>query len=210
MQEQTPKLVLTGFMATGKSAVARVLSRRLSWPLIDVDERIVGRAGGPIATVFAEQGEARFRTLEREAIAALAQEHRPCERCGRIHPAVIATGGGALVDDRNFETLARIGVIVCLSARPEVIAARVRRAREKRPKLLEGGKPLEERIAELIAQRATAYARAAVSIDTSTIDVEQAADCVVRAFEQKAGVKAEIFAGCAGEAAAPGELARAR
>ncbi len=73
-------------------------------------------------------------------------------------------------------------MIICLSARPEVIARRVERSRTRRPKLLEGGKPLRERIAELMAQRKEAYARAEVVVDTSDLNVERAADEVLAAF----------------------------
>ena len=73
---------------------------------------------------------------------------------------MISTGGGVLVDEANCVALKRVGVIVCLTARPEVVAARVERSKAKRPKLTEGGKPTLERVKELMAERADAYARA--------------------------------------------------
>jgi len=138
-----PKLILTGFMASGKSAVGRAVAARLGWRLVDSDAEISARAGKSIPVIFAERGEAYFRTLERETIAALAGDPARCPQCGEPRPAVISTGGGALIDERNYAALSSAGVIICLSARPEVIAARVRRAPHKRPKLLVGGKPLE-------------------------------------------------------------------
>jgi len=138
-----PKLILTGFMATGKSAIGRAAAARLGWRLVDSDAELVARAGKPIPAIFAEHGEAQFRALEREVIAALADDPALCPQCGEPRPAVISTGGGALVDERNYLALKRAGVIICLSARPEVIAARVRRSPHKRPKLTEGGRPLE-------------------------------------------------------------------
>src|ERR1700680_1679396 len=66
-----PKLILTGFMATGKSAVARAIARRLSWRLIDCDERLSARAGSSIAEIFRAHGEARFRAIERDLIAEI-------------------------------------------------------------------------------------------------------------------------------------------
>ena len=121
-----PKLILTGFMATGKSAVGRAAAARLGWRLVDSDAELVARAGKPIPAIFAEHGEAQFRALEREVIAALADDPALCPQCGEPRPAVISTGGGALVDERNYLALKRAGVIICLIARPEVIAARVR------------------------------------------------------------------------------------
>ncbi len=177
-----PKLILTGFMGTGKSAVARLLCDRLGWRLVDSDEKLAVRAGKSIAAIFSEEGEPRFRSLEREIIAELASDPRRCAQCKNPRPAIIATGGGALVDESNYAALASIGVIICLSARPEVIANRLARSGEPRPKLLEGGKPLRERIGELMAERQSAYARAAVTVDTSDLTPNEAADAVLSAF----------------------------
>ena len=182
MRAMAPRLILTGFMATGKSAVAAIVARRLGWPLIDTDQRLVARAGKPVAAIFSEDGEPRFRRLEREVIEEIAHDPRRCALCGRPRPAVVATGGGALVDEANYRALNASGVIICLSARPEVIARRVKKSRTERPKLLEGGKSLPDRIAELLAQRREAYARAEVTVDTSDITVEEAAERVLAAF----------------------------
>ncbi len=172
------KLVLTGFMATGKSAVGAMVARRLGWRLIDTDREIVARAGKPVAAIFAEDGEPRFRALEREVIAELATDP---------NPSVIATGGGALVDEANYAALSRMAVIICLAARPAVIAARVGKSNEPRPKLLEGGKPIEERISELLAARRTAYARAVLTIDTSDLTPDEVAERVLEGFFQHGG-----------------------
>ena len=86
------------------------------------------------------------------------------------------------MDEANYHALNRAGVIICLSARPEVIARRVERSRTRRPKLLEGGKPLRERIAELMEQRKEAYARAEAIVDTSDLSLERAADKVLTVF----------------------------
>jgi shikimate kinase len=177
-----PKLILTGFMASGKSAVGRAVAARLGWRLLDSDAELAARAGKPIPAIFADDGEAHFRALEREVIAALAGDPALCPQCGEPRPAVISTGGGALVDERNYLALKGAGVIVCLSARPEIIAARVRRSPHKRPKLLEGGKPLEERIAELMDERRAAYARADFTVDTSDLSVAESAERVLEIF----------------------------
>jgi shikimate kinase len=177
-----PSLILTGFMGTGKSSIAPILARRLAWPYIDSDEVLVARAGKPIAAIFESEGEARFRELECEVIGYLARNRPLCPLSGNPLPAVIATGGGVLMNEANFHALNHAGVIICLSARPEVIARRVERSRTRRPKLMEGGKPLRERIAELMAERKDAYARAEVVVDTSDLSVERAADKVLAAF----------------------------
>ena len=178
----TPKLILTGFMATGKSAAGPIVARRLGWEFADVDTLIVARAGKPIAQIFADHGEAHFRQLERAVIEFLASDRRLCPNCHGPHPEVISTGGGALVDQSNCAALKRVGVVLCLTARPEVIAARVERSRTKRPKLTEGGKPTLERVKELMRERAAAYARADAQIDTSELTIEQLADHVIATF----------------------------
>jgi shikimate kinase len=169
-----PKVILTGFMASGKSAVGRALAARLGRRFIDSDHEIVMRAGKPIALIFAEDGEAAFRTLERDVIASLA---------AAPEPAVIATGGGALVDDANYAALSGVGTVVCLTARPEVIARRVFASSVARPKLAEGNLRLEERIVQLMEERKAAYARAAFTIDTSDLTVNAVAERVLRALE---------------------------
>jgi shikimate kinase len=179
-----PSLILTGFMGTGKSSIAPILARKLAWSYIDSDEVLVARAGKSIAAIFEGEGEAKFRQREREVIDYIAH-HRPrCPLSGHPLPAVIATGGGVLTDDENYRALNDAGVIICLTARPEIIARRVERTKARRPKLLEGGKPLPERIAELLAQRSEAYARADVAVDTSDLSIERAADKVLAVFIQ--------------------------
>lgn len=182
----TPKLIITGFMATGKSSVGPTVARRLGWEFVDVDSVIIARAGKPIAQIFTDHGEAHFRQLERDAVAHLTRDRRRCPQCHGPHPEVISTGGGVLVDESNCAALKRVGVIVCLTARPDVIATRVERSKAKRPKLTEGGKPTLVRIQELMAERADAYARADIQIDTSHISVDQLADQVISAFGARA------------------------
>ncbi len=178
----TPKLILTGFMATGKSSAGPLVARRLGWEFVDVDSVIVAQAGKPIAQIFADHGEAHFRRLEREVVAHLTGDRRRCPNCHGPHPEVISTGGGVLVDESNCAALKRVGVIVCLTARPEVVAARVERSKSRRPKLTEGGKSTLARIKELMDERADAYARADIQIDSSDLTVDQLADKVISDF----------------------------
>ena len=178
----TPKLILTGFMATGKSSVGPIVARRLGWEFVDVDSVIAARAGKTIAQIFADYGEPHFRQLEREVVAHLTGDRRRCPQCHGPYPEVISTGGGVLVDESNYAALKRVGVIVCLTARPEVVAARVERSKTRRPKLTEGGKSTLVRVKELMDERAQVYARADVQIDSSDLTVDQLADLVISAF----------------------------
>lgn len=192
--QMTPKLILTGFMATGKSVIGPIVARRLGWRFEDTDATVAAHAGKPVAAIFADEGEARMRALEREAIAALARDRICCAQCGRRRPAVIATGGGAIVDEANFTELHAAGIVICLSARAEVIARRVKRTAARRPKLLEGGKPLLERISELMAERASAYARADATIDTSNLAIEATVERVIDAYVKHRRLRCNLSA----------------
>ena len=176
MDRQISNLVITGFSGTGKSLVAKAAARRLRWGFLDTDDEIIRQAGKPIAEVFRDEGEERFRELERETIKSACQRRQ----------TVIAIGGGAIVDSRNHELLARTGLIICLEARPETIYERLFReaacgsGTEVRP-LLAGEKPLE-RIRELKASRQSHYARADWTIHTDRLTIDEVAQEVVRAW----------------------------
>jgi shikimate kinase len=177
-----PKVILTGFMATGKTTVARHLARRLQWPLIDCDAEISARAGKPIHQIFRDSGEGHFRSMERSMIAEITSDPRRCAQCGNPRPAVIATGGGAIADPKNYAALRDCGVIVCLSARPDVIARRISSGVKARPMLSFGSMPVKQRIAELMEKRREAYARATFTIDTSERTVDQVVDTILNAL----------------------------
>lgn len=155
-------IILTGFMGTGKSTVGRRLAKRLGWTFVDVDRLIETSARMSVARIFAERGEAIFRRLERRAIG----------RVIRGHEQVIATGGGAFVDPQSRAKLRVSGPVVCLTARPQVILARVGRRLDARPLLVGHANPVA-RIRALLAQRAAAYAHADLTMDTSSLSPDE-------------------------------------
>lgn len=159
-----PQLILTGFMATGKTEVGRRLARRLRRPFVDVDGLVEASAGRSVKDIFASDGEGAFRALERDAVA------RACDVVG----AVIATGGGTLLDPENRRRLAAAGPIVCLVASPEEILRRVGDA-SSRPLLANGSGPEDRlaRIQALLGERAQAYAVASHRIDTSGLTPDE-------------------------------------
>ncbi|MDH4364648.1 MAG: shikimate kinase [Acidimicrobiia bacterium] len=145
-----PSVVLTGFMATGKTTVGRALADLLGYRFVDTDAVITERHG-PIPAIFAQQGEDAFRRIEREVAAELAG-----------HPdLVVATGGRLMLDPANVATLgAPPAVVVCLQASAEAIVARLRADAtgvEDRP-LLAGDDP-ERRVRDLLTERAAGYGR---------------------------------------------------
>ena len=109
------KVYLVGFMAAGKTTVARALARRLDWRAVDVDELIEARERLPVADIFAKHGEAYFRAVERAVLAEqLAARH-----------LVVATGGGTFADLNNRAAINRDGVSVWLDVPLDLLIARL-------------------------------------------------------------------------------------
>ena len=150
----TGNVVLTGFMGTGKSTVGRALAELLRLEFVDTDH-LIEADHGPIPLVFAEQGEAAFRSIESDVAAELA---------GR-QGLVIATGGRLMLDPVNASALAATGQVFCLSAPVEVILERVMGDGTAHRPLLDGDDPAG-RIRALLAERAEAYG-AFEQIDTA-------------------------------------------
>ena len=146
-------IVLSGFMASGKSTVGALLSGRLGIPLIDTDPLIEDLAGRSISEMFARDGESRFRELEREVIA----------RESRREGVILAVGGGAVLDQENVVALKRSGIIYLLEVTPAEVERRVG-ADGRRP-LLPAGRGS---IGMLISVREEAYREAAdVAVETT-------------------------------------------
>ncbi len=164
-------ILLTGMMGSGKSAVGRELALRLGWTFVDTDARIERKRGLSVADIFRRDGESGFRALESAEIEAL-----PSER------AVVALGGGALIQARNREVLRRQGVLVWLDAAPETLVARLGEC-EDRP-LLEGlsASEREERLRQVQQERAESYGEAEIRIPTDDRSPTQVCDAVLAAL----------------------------
>ena len=168
-------VILTGFMGTGKTTVGKQLAQRLGLPFIDTDQEIERVEGRTIAAIFAAAGENRFREIEREVLS---------QACGK--DAVIATGGGAIVDEINCDRIRAAGPVICLTAEPDVIFQRTGRNRD-RP-LLSGDDP-RERIRQLLTSRAAAYARADCTVDTTNLAVGAIVERIVAFLRQSEKVR---------------------
>ncbi len=154
-------IVLTGFMGTGKSTVGRLVARQLQRPFVDGDDLVVERAGKSIAQLFADEGEDRFRSLERSVCHDLAAQDG----------LVIATGGGALLDADSRSALGKSGLLICLLASPASIRARLAH---------ESGRPLFNGAWEsLYKQRLAAYQTIPHQLTTDCKEAQQVAQEVV-------------------------------
>ncbi|MEA3363953.1 MAG: shikimate kinase [Thermodesulfobacteriota bacterium] len=138
-------IILTGFMGTGKTTLGRLLAERIGYEFIDTDALIEEQIGQTITELFQTQGEAAFRKLESELVEQLAQKEG----------LVIATGGGLVLNPKNVAVLSKTGQIICLTARPEEILARVSKQQDVRPLLQE--KDPQAKIIELLEQRDSVY-----------------------------------------------------
>lgn len=167
--EAGPHVFLSGPMAVGKSTVLPLVAARLGQPFVDLDREIEARAGTSVAELFHTRGEAAFRALETEVVAAVA---------ARTQPTVIALGGGTVTSEPARRVVSSRGVVVTLVAEPSVLA---RRAGDARP-LLRGATSESERAArlgELCLARAAAYAEANVELDVGTDAPDVVADAIV-------------------------------
>lgn len=118
-------IVLTGFMASGKTEISKTIAELSKYRLTDTDDLIVEAAGKTINEIFAQDGEAAFREIEYRTICSAA----------RLDGYVIATGGGVPLRKENMDALRSNGIIVNLSPDFEVIAERLENARASRPLL---------------------------------------------------------------------------
>ncbi len=167
MAAGAPKnIALTGFMAVGKTRVGRELASRLGWRFIDVDRAIERDEGRKVQEIFRRDGEARFRALEKQKLKEILARERQ----------VIATGGGAVMDEENLAWLKEKTLLVCLTATAETILGRVRGA--ERPLLDVADR--EARVRELMRLRAPVYARAHATIDTENLSVKEVVEEVLR------------------------------
>ena len=153
-------IVMVGFMGTGKTSVSRALARKTGWHCLDVDEWVVKKAGRTIPAIFEAEGEEGFRNRETEALREILDGERQ----------IVAGGGGIVLRPENIAILKARGTVVCLTASPETVFARVGRD-SNRPNL--NGRRSAAGIAELMEKREMAYREAAdllISTDHKTVD----------------------------------------
>jgi len=151
MSEPPRRVVLVGFMGSGKTTVGASLARLLDWPLVDMDAQIEEDTGLSVAEIFGRRGEAFFREQE----ARLADALRGRERL------VVAAGGGAFATRATREALKAGAAAVWLKCDLETILARVP---------LDGSRPLassRETIRRLLAEREPSYRLADLTVDAS-------------------------------------------
>jgi len=159
-------IIITGFMGTGKSVVAKELARKLKMEFIDMDRIIEERQGTSIADIFTRYGEKYFREQENKLVKELSQKEN----------MVIATGGGTLLSSDNARMLGQAGKIVCLYIDSQTIYNRVKRKND-RP-LLKGENVLSE-INRLLKERKKIYDNINGKIDTTNLNIQEVTDKII-------------------------------
>ncbi len=169
-QLETPprRIVLTGFMGSGKTTVGPLVAARLGWRFVDADDVIEAEARMPITEIFARQGEAAFRELERATIARLAQDDA----------LVLALGGGAIETAATRELLLTTpgALLIHLEVELATTLARCSGTEHARPILAD-----QANLAGRYARRLPLYRTAHVSIPVDELTPEQVADAILRA-----------------------------
>ena len=161
------KIYLVGFMAAGKTTVARALAERLGWRAEDIDELIEARERRTVADIFARSGEPYFRTLERDILRLLLP----------LRHIVVATGGGTFMDPDNRVAINMDGVSVWLDVPLDELVARLP---------ADGRRPLatdRAQMERLYAIRQAAYANARIHIDARGAHPEAVAERIIEAVE---------------------------
>lgn len=162
-------IVLIGLMGAGKSTVGRRLAHRMRLPFVDADTEIETAAGMTISDIFERFGEPHFRDGERRVIARLIDGT----------PKVIATGGGAFLNEATRALILEHALAIWLDAEPAVLAERVRK-RDHRPLLR--GRDAEEVLTELAKVRNPFYALAPIRVASIAAPHDATVDAILKAI----------------------------
>jgi shikimate kinase len=166
-------IALIGFMGTGKTAVGQALARKLGKEFVELDSLIERKAGRSIAEIFRQEGETRFRELEIEAARNVAGKQN----------AVIACGGGIVLNKINIDRLQNECIMVYLTASPSAILKRVSGDSNERPLLAAADRAAQIRV--LLRFRRPFYERTAdFKIDTSRLSIDEAAEKIIKELKE--------------------------
>ncbi len=159
-------------MGAGKSSVGRALSELANREFADTDLLLQQRLGRPIPQIFSIYGEEAFRDHE----TALLRSLEP-------GPLVLATGGGIVIREENWEQLRRLGTTIFLDASQETLIERLDCSKKKRP-LLESD-DWQEKLDLLLRKRMPLYRQADLTVSVDNMDLDSVAKSIMEVLEQK-------------------------
>lgn len=169
-EDPAPRIIaLLGIRGAGKTSVGRRLARRLRMRFVELDKHVEQRAGMRLAEIFTIHGEEFYRRLERDTLTDLLNARQSM---------ILAVGGGLVTQPDTYALLLRHTTTVWLKAKAEDCWARVMRQGDRRPTELPQAR---EALRQLVARREALYARANITVDTSSLSVQQAVDRAERA-----------------------------
>lgn len=172
LKPQQPSLIfLTGFMASGKTTVGLALAEALHKDFIDLDLEIEARLAKPIAQIFRDEGAAFFREFESEVLIELSQ----------LNNAVIALGGGTLLEVENLLVVQQSGISICLTTTPEEIWKRIEDTNKRQliagpdtqERVISNTTQIHKRIQSLMLIRKSGYDQSNIMIDATHKTVPQ-------------------------------------
>ena len=166
-------IILTGFMGTGKTAVGERIAQRLGWRFFDLDRTIEKKERLTVSEIFSKKGERYFRKQEERILKDLCSRDK----------AVIATGGGSLLSEKNRQLAEKSGAVFCLMAAPEEIKRRLTNYAD-RPLLGQNG--TKERIVKLLKIRESVYNLFPNKIDTTELTPARVAGRILAHFLHEA------------------------
>jgi len=150
--DRLPHIILVGLMGSGKSSVGRHLAKRTGWLYSDIDTMVEAYSRQTITEIFKEQGEQGFREIEEQMVELAVKD---------MKPGIIATGGGAILSERNRTLMLRYGYVIYLQANPDFLHERTKKD-VNRP-LLQTENPIQV-LTDLYQQRHQFYQQAHVAI----------------------------------------------
>ncbi len=168
--EATRRIVLTGFMGSGKTTVGPLVAERLGWTFVDVDDVIAAEAGTTIPEIFRSEGETAFRRRERDAILKLSAGDG----------LVLALGGGAIENaaTRALLLTSPVTLLVHLEVKLETTLARCKGTENLRPVLAD-----ESNLAARYERRLPLYRMAHVTLQVDALTPDEVAEAIVHAAQ---------------------------
>lgn len=161
-------IVLIGFMATGKTTIGEIISKKLNMEFVNMDSLIEKEENTSISNIFSKKGEDYFRDLETKIL----------EICTEKEKIILSTGGGIIERECNIDILKKIGTIIWLNGNKKTIIEHLKTSNEERPMLKDEN--IEEKVDILLKKRFSKYKYASdIEIDINDKSIEEVVSIIL-------------------------------